>query len=141
MAKHYTGSNGALYVSGTRLAKIRNWSITGDVETLNVTRTDDTANKFIYGRQSYNGSCTALYYEDDANYLESSLLMSNIIRTSGTPAASTVTLLLELSGTRRLQANVLFTQASIGASTGDLVSVNLSFVVTGNLTLATMGAA
>jgi len=141
MAKHFTGSDGALYVGGTRIAKVRNWSISGSVETLNVTRTDDTASKFIYGRQSYSGSCTALYYEDDASALEMSALLSNIIRTSGTSATATATLLLELASNRQLQATVLFTQADISATTGDIVSVNLSFVVTGNLTVATMGAA
>jgi hypothetical protein len=141
MAKHFTGADGALYVGGTRIAKVRNWSISGSVETLNVTRTDDTAAKFIYGRQSYSGSCTALYYEDDASALEMSALLSNIIRTSGTSATATATLLLELASNRQLQATVLFTQADISATTGDIVSVNLSFVVTGNLTVATMGAA
>lgn len=141
MAKHFTGSDGALYVGGTRIAKVRNWNISGSVETLNVTRTDDTAAKFIYGRQSYSGSCTALYYEDDASALEMSALLSNIIRTSGTSATATATLLLELASNRQLQATVLFTQADISATTGDIVSVNLSFVVTGNLTVATMGAA
>lgn len=141
MGKHFTGANGALYVGGTRIAKVRNWSISGSVETLNVTRTDDTAAKFIYGRQSYSGSCTALYYEDDASALEMSALLSNIIRTSGTSATATATLLLELAANRRIQATVLFTQADISASTGDIVSANLSFVVTGNLTVATMGAA
>lgn len=141
MAKHFTGADGALYIGGTRIAKVRNWSISGSVETLNVTRTDDTAAKFIYGRQSYSGSCTALYYEDDASALEMSALLSNIIRTSGTSATATATLLLELAANRRIQATVLFTQADISASTGDIVSANLSFVVTGNLTVATMGAA
>lgn len=141
MAKHFTGADGALYVGGTRIAKVRNWSISGSVETLNVTRTDDTAAKFIYGRQSYSGSCTAYYYEDDASALELSALLSNIIRTSGTTATATATLLLELASNRQLQATVLFTQADIGATTGDIVSVNLSFVVSGNLTVATMGAA
>ena len=141
MAKHFTGADGALYVGGTRIAKVRNWSISGSVETLNVTRTDDTASKFIYGRQSYSGTCTALYYEDDASALEMSALLSNIIRTSGTTATATATLLLELASNRQLQATVLFTQADISASTGDIVSVNLSFVVSGNLAVATMGAA
>jgi hypothetical protein len=141
MAKHFTGADGALYVGGTRIAKVRNWSISGSVETLNVTRTDDTASKFIYGRQSYSGSCTAYYYEDDASALEMSALLSNIIRTTGTTATATATLLLELASNRQIQATVLFTQADISATTGDIVSVNLSFVVTGNLTVATMGAA
>lgn len=141
MAKYFTGADGALYVGGTKLAKIRNWSINGSVETLDVTRTDDTARKFIYGRQSYSGSCTALYYEDAAGALEMNTLLTNIIRTSGTSATATATLLLELATDRQIQATVLFTSADIAASTGEIVSVSLGFQVTGNLTIATMGAA
>jgi hypothetical protein len=141
MSKHYSGSDGALYVGGTQIAKIRSWALTGSVETLNITRTDDTAQKLMYGRQSYSGSCTAYYYEDEANALEASALLANIIRTSGTSPTATATLRLELAATRRIEAAVLFTQAEIGASTGELVTVNLSFAVTGNLTVATMGAA
>lgn len=141
MAKYFTGANGALYVGGTQIAKVRNWSISGSVETLNVTRTDDTAAKFIYGRQSYSGSCTAYYYENDGDALEMAALLSNIIRTTGTSPTATATLLLELASNRQIQATVLFTQADLGAAAGDIVSANLSFVVTGNLTVATMGAA
>ena len=141
MAKHFTGSDGALYVGGTRIAKIRSWSLNGSVETLDVTRTDDTARKFIYGRQNYTGSCTALYYEDDAGALEMNTLLTNIIRTSGTSATATATLLLELASNRQIQATVLFTSADLSATTGEIVSVNLGFQVTGNLTTATMGAA
>lgn len=141
MAKHFTGSDGALYVGGTRIAKIRNWTLNGSVETLDVTRTDDTARKFIYGRQNYSGSCTALYYEDDSGALEMNTMLSNIIRTSGTSATATATLLLQLASDRQIQATVLFTSADISASTGEIVSVNLGFQVTGNLSIATMGAA
>lgn len=141
MAKHFTGSDGALYVGGTQIAKIRSWSLNGSVETLDVTRTDDTARKFIYGRQNYTGSCTALYYEDDAGALEMNTLLTNIIRTSGTSATATATLLLELASNRQIQATVLFTSADLSATAGEIVSVNLGFQVTGNLTTATMGAA
>lgn len=141
MAKHFTGSDGALYVGGTHIAKVRNWSLNGSVETLDITRTDDTARKFIYGRQTYSGSCTALYYEDDAGALEMNTMLSNIIRTNGTSATATATLLLQLASDRQIQATVLFTSADISASTGEIVSVNLGFQVSGNLSIATMGAA
>lgn len=137
--RYFTGSNGALYVAGNRLAKIRNWTIQASVETLNTTRTGDTAQKFIHGRQNYSGSCTALYYEDDTNYLELSALLSNIIRTSGTSATATAQLRLELASTRRIEATVLFTSADISATASEIIAVDLSFQVTGNLTVATMG--
>lgn len=141
MATYYTGANGALLVNGTQIAKIRSWSITGSVEALDVTTTGDTANKFIYGRQNYSGSCTALYYENDSGSLEMSSMLGNILRTSATPATNTNTLRLKLADDRVLEATVLFTQADLAVTTGDLVSVNLSFQVTGGLTTATLASA
>lgn len=141
MATYYTGANGALLVNGTQIAKIRSWSITGSVEALDVTTTGDTANKFIYGRQNYSGSCTALYYENDSGSLEMSSMLANILRTSATPATNTNTLRLKLADDRVLEATVLFTQADLAVTTGDLVSVNLSFQVTGGLTTATLASA
>jgi hypothetical protein len=141
MATYYTGANGALLVNGTQVAKIRSWNITGSVEALDVTTTGDTANKFIYGRQNYSGSCTALYYENDSGSLEMSSMLGNILRTSATPATNTNTLRLKLADDRVLEATVLFTQADLAVTTGDLVSVNLSFQVTGGLTTATLASA
>lgn len=141
MATYYTGANGALLVNGTQVAKIRSWSITGSVEALDVTTTGDTATKFIYGRQNYSGSCTALYYENDSGSLEMSSMLGNILRTSATPATNTNTLRLKLADDRVLEATVLFTQADLAVTTGDLVSVNLSFQVTGGLTTATLASA
>lgn len=141
MATFYTGANGALLVNGTQIAKIRNWSITGSVEALDVTTTGDTALKYVYGRQSYSGSCTALYYENDAGALEMSSMLANILRTTATPATNTNTLRLKLADDRILEATVLFTQSDITVTTGDLVSVNLNFQVTGGLTTATLASA
>lgn len=139
MATYFTGADGALLVDGTQVAKIRNWTIQGTVEALETTTTGDTARNFVYGRQAYSGSCTALYYEDSGGSLAMSSLLANIFRTSGTTATATNTLLLQVASDRQLQASVLFTNASMAVTTGEIVSVDLSFQVTGNLTTATIG--
>jgi hypothetical protein len=139
MATYFTGADGALLVDGTEVAKISSWSISGAAEALETTTTGDNARTFIYGRQEYNGQCTALYYEDSAGALAMSSLLSNVFRTSDTPATSTNTLLLQLASDRQVQATVLFTEASISAAVGQVVTARLSFQVTGNLTTATIG--
>lgn len=140
-ARYYTGIDGALFVGGTQVAKIRNWSLNGQVEALETTKTGSSARTFIYGRQNYTGNCTAMYYENDASALDMSSMLSNIIRTTETPATSTATLRLQLSSTRRIEAAVLFTSASFGVTSGEIVTVDLEFQVTGNLTTATLGSA
>jgi hypothetical protein len=141
MAIYFTGANGSLLVDGTEIAKIRNWSLTGSIETLDITTTGDTALEFIYGRQSYSGSCTALYYETDAGALAANALLVKIIRTDAPSPTGTKLLRLQLSDYRVIEANVFFTQVGIACTTGDLVSVDISFQVTGHLVTATMGAA
>lgn len=139
MATYFTGADGALLVDGTEVAKIRNCSIAGSAEALETTTTGDNARTFIYGRQSYTGQCNALYYEDSAGALVMSSLLANIFRTTDTPATSTNTLLLQLASDRQVQATVLFTEATLSAAVGQVVTVQLSFQVTGNLTTATIG--
>lgn len=140
MATYYTGTDGALLVDATEISKIRDWKISGSVETLETTTTGDGARTYVYGRQTYSGSCTAIYYEDSAGALVMSSLLSNIFRTSSTSATSTNTLLLQLASDRQLQATVLFNSASMAVSTGGVVAVDLSFQVTGNLTTATIAS-
>lgn len=140
MSKYFTGTDGALLVDGTEIARIGNWSISGTVEALETTTTGDDARKYVYGRQIYSGNCNAYYYENDSGALVMSSLLSNIFRTSGTTATSTNTLRLDLASDRQLQATVLFTSGTMGASAGEVVSVGLNFQVTGNLTIATIGA-
>lgn len=139
MATYFSGADGALLVDGTEVAKIRNWSISGESEALETTTTGDNARKFIYGRQSYAGRCSALYYEDSAGALTMAPLLANIYRTTDLSATATNTLLLKLADDRQIQATVLFTQASMAVSVGQVVEVQLSFQVTGNLTTATIG--
>jgi hypothetical protein len=139
MATYFTGADGALLVDGTEVAKIRNWSIAGSAEALETTTTGDNARTFIYGRQVYTGQCNALYYEDSAGALAMSSLLANIFRTTDTPATSTNTLLLQVASDRQVQATVLFTEATISTTAGQVVTAQLSFQVTGNLTTATIG--
>jgi hypothetical protein len=68
-------------------------------------------------------------------------MLQNIIRTTATTPTATQTLRLKLADDRVIEAAVLFTQADIAVTTGDLVSVNLAFQVNGGLTTATMGSA
>ena len=139
MATYFTGADGALLVDGTEVAKIRDWSISGSAEALETTTTGDSARTFVYGRQSYTGQCSALYYEDSAGALVMAPLLANIYRTTDLSATTTNTLVLKLADDRQLQATVLFTQGSMAVSAGQIVIAQLSFQVTGNLTTATIG--
>lgn len=140
-ARYFTGIDGALLVGGTQIAKVRNWTLNASAETLETTTTGDYARTYVFGRQSWNGSCTALYYENSTGALAMQPLLSNTIRTTALPSSTTHVLKLQLTAARAIEANVLITSASIAATSGDVVEVSVDFTVTGLLTEATMGAA
>ena len=140
-ARYFTGIDGALLIEGAQVAKIRSWSITGAAETLETTTTGDYARTFVFGRQTWTGSCTALYYENSAGALAMQPLLANTIRTTSLPATTTQTLKLQLTSSRAIEAEVLINSAAITATAGEIIEVSIDFVVTGLLTEATMGAA
>lgn len=140
-ARYYTGIDGALLIGGTQVAKIRNWSINGEAETMETTNMGASAKTYAFGRLSYSGSCIALYYVNDSGALAMANMVGNTIRTTALPATTTHTMQLRLTSSRVITASVLINSSAITASSGDLVTVALNFVVTGLLTEATMGAA
>lgn len=140
-ARYFTGIDGALLIGGTQVAKVRNWNLAAVAETLETTTTGDYARTYVFGRQGWSGSCTALYYENSAGALAIQPLLANTIRTTALPSSTTQTLKLQLTAARAIEATVLITSAAITATSGDVVEVSVDFTVTGLLTEATMGAA
>jgi hypothetical protein len=139
-ARYYTGIDGALLIGGTQVAKVRNWSLTATADTIETTTTADYARTYVFGRQGWGGSCTALYYQDGDGALAIQPLLANTIRTTALPSSTTQTLKLQLTSDRAIEATVLITSAAITATAGDVVEVSVDFTVTGLLTEATMGA-
>ena len=139
--RYYTGIDGALLIGGTEVAKVRNWSLTATADTIETTTTADYARTYVFGRQGWSGSCSALYYEDSAGALAMQPLLANTIRTTALPSTTTQVLKLQLTPSRAIEATVLINSAAIAATAGDVVEVSIDFVVTGLLTEATMGAA
>lgn len=139
--RYYTGIDGALLIGGTEVAKVRNWNLTATADTIETTTTADYARTYVFGRQGWSGSCSALYYENSAGALAMQPLLANTIRTTALPSTTTHVLKLQLTPSRAIEATVLINAAAIAATAGDVVEVSIDFVVTGLLTEATMGAA
>lgn len=96
---------------------------------------------YVFGHQQWSGSCVALYYKDALNELDTQPLLANTIRTSILSPTTTHTLELQLTTARVFEATVLINSASIKASNGNAVEVDIEFTVTGLPIDATMGAA
>lgn len=139
--KYYTGIDGALYVNGDRLIKIRSWSLTASAEALETTNLGSYAPTYRYGKNSFSGTATGFYYVNDVEELEIAPLLSTTIRTTQVSSSTTHTLLLYIDSDRSIEANVLITNSDISCSAADVMMVNISFVVTGFLSNASIGAA
>lgn len=141
MAKQYTGIDGALYLDGNKVAKVTAWSFQATAETLNTTTLGDFASTSVYGVQSFSGSASILYYENDSNQIEGAGLMSDVIRTSQTPTQPSHTLELRYdngSKPRFVSFDCLLNQVSIAAQVGGIITAEVSFTVTGPLKTASL---
>ena len=141
MAKQFTGIDGALYADGNRVGKITTWAFQGAAEALETTTLGDFARTFVYGVQSYGGSCTLLYYEGDAGVITGSGLMSDVMRTTQTPTEATHEIeLLYLNGatSHSVRFDCLLPAVAISATVGGVITAEVTFQATGNLKTSTI---
>ena len=142
MAKQFTGIDGAFYLDGNKVGKITEWSFDGEVDTLECTTLGDFARKYVYGVQSFSGSCTLLYYEADAGAIVGSGLLTDVIRTTQTPTEPTHRMELRyLNGAvnHSVTFDCLLPSVSISAQVGEIITAEVSFTVNGPLVTATIG--
>jgi hypothetical protein len=141
MAKVYTGRDGRLLLDGTEQIKVTNWSMTGNLETLETTSLGDSQRTYVPGVQEFNGSATLLYYNDGAGRNDAATALKKVLRISGVTDSDTVTLRLRLTDGNTDQDVALtayITSVSFGASVGEVSSAQISFQGTGALTAVTI---
>ena len=145
MAKVYTGRDGVMQLAGTTLAKVVNFSVSSNLETLETTTLGDGVRSYSPGVTGYSGSATLLYYKDDDDNVNTSDLLSSLIKTGtdGVSSSDTVELTFRwVDGTDNndIKLTAYITSASIGAATGDIVRSEIAFQGTGALATASIGS-
>jgi hypothetical protein len=143
MAKVYTGRDGVMQLAGTTLAKVVNFSLSANLETLETTTLSENIRSYTPGIAGYSGSATLLYYKDDANNINTTDLLNKLYKTGTTGVSSTDTVELTfrwVDGTDNndIKLTAYITSASIGASTGDIVRAEIAFQGTGALSTVTI---
>lgn len=136
MAKQYTGIDGALYADNVKVARVAEWSFSGEADVLETTSLGDFARNYVYGVQSFSGSATVFYYENSSNQIEGESLMSDVIRTTQTPTEPTHELELRFengSQTRSVKFKCALNSVEISASSGEIIQAQISFTVCGPL--------
>ena len=138
MAKVYTGRDGVMQLAGSTLAKVVNFAVSSNLETLETTTLGDGVRSYSPGVTGYSGSATLLYYKDDSNAINTTDLLNKLIKTgtAGVSSSDTVELTFRwVDGTDNndIKLTAYITSASIGAATGDIVRAEISFQGTGAL--------
>lgn len=128
----YSGKDGKLLVGTTTLARVRNWSFNGTVDTLETTALSDKAREYTWGLKSATGSATIFYHDEAAGSVKTVL---DPCITTGDPTQVT----LELQwGSKKLKFNAWINSANLGMSTGEVMSAEISFTMTGNYNTVTL---
>ena len=143
MAKVYSGRDGVMQLAGTTLAKVVNFSLSANLETLETTTLSENIRSYTPGISGYSGSATLLYYKDDNNAINTTDLLNKLYKTgtAGVSSSDTVELTFRwVDGTDNndIKLTAYVTSASIGAATGDIVRAEIAFQGTGALSTVTI---
>ena len=141
MARQYSGIDGSLLIDGTKVGRVKNWSFNGSVDTLETTSLADFARNYSAGLQSYAGSATLFYYQNDANVIEGAALFGDVMRIDRTPEDTRTDLRLRFENgnkTREVRFQCILNQVDISATAGEVVEANINFTVCGPLTAVSL---
>ena len=143
MAKVYSGRDGVMQLAGTTLAKVVNFSLSANLETLETTTLSENIRSYTPGISGYSGSATLLYYKDNNGDINTTDLLNKLYKTGTTGVSSSDTVELTfrwVDGTDNndIKLTAYVTSASIGAATGDIVRAEIAFQGTGALSTVTI---
>ena len=143
MAKVYTGRDGVMQLGGTTLAKVVNFQLSSNLETLETMALNEHIRSYSPGVAGYSGSATLLYYKDDDGDFNTTELLNKLYKTGadGVSSSDTVALTFRwVDGTDNndIKLTAYITSASIGAATGDIVRAEIAFQGTGQLSTVTI---
>jgi hypothetical protein len=141
MAKVYTGRDGRLLIGGTEQLKVTNWSMTGSLEVLETTTLGEDQRSYTPGVQEFSGSASILYYNDGTGRNDAATALKKVLKVAGVSSSDTVDLRLRLvEGTTNhdIRLTAYITNATFGASVGEVSSAQISFQGTGALVAVTI---
>jgi hypothetical protein len=125
-----TAATAELQFGGAVIGKVRDVTLTINRDALETTGIGQADRTYEYGIRSTTGSGTLLYDSSDAATRN---VMNTLLSDSST--LSRVRLVLDTATTvGTIEGDVVVTQAGVSVSVGDLVSVPISFSVSGKPT-------
>ena len=124
---YLTGRDGSITYAGVKLAKVASWSLSSQVEALEVTSLADAARDYTPGLKSASGSCSIWYYGDNAK-----ALLSKVIRTDAPSDADKVSMTLGF-GAKSVTFQALLTSCELQMAVGTVMQASLQFQCCGEM--------
>ena len=125
---YLTGRDGSITYAGVKLAKVASWSLSSQVEALEVTSLADAARDYTPGLKSASGSCSIWYYGDNAK-----ALLSKVVRTDAPSNTDIVEMTLGF-GVDSATFKALITSVDLGMAVGSVMQASLNFNACGDMT-------
>ena len=125
---YLTGRDGSITYAGVKLAKVASWSLSSQVEALEVTSLADAARDYTPGLKSASGSCSIWYYGDNAK-----ALLSKVVRTDAPSNTDIVEMTLGF-GVDSATFKALITSVELGMAVGSVMQASLNFNACGDMT-------
>ena len=129
--KIFTGKDGSFVFGGDTQLHVRNWTVEGNLALLDVTVLDDDTVSNEAGLKSFGGSCTVMYHEDDttlANMLDNIFLSGEPLKAKASFRWSN----------KKIEFNCFITSASIAVNAGEIITTDVSFTSSGDITAVTL---
>lgn len=133
----YSGKDGRLLIDGAFAAKVRSWSFSSSMSTLDTTTLGDLDRTITSGIRSTTGNCQLFYYAEDPTNLatnSASTLINKLIKASATGQgveSQRATLELRVAdGTttgKYIRGECLLTSVEMSMAVGEVLSANVSF--------------
>ena len=109
------------------------WTLDTTKDTLDVTAHGKTSREFVGGLISGSGTVDFLYTAASGN--ETANLLADVLTTED-PADAQFELFLETNGSKKVSFNGIVTGSSLSSTVGDLSTVSISFITSGDITNA-----
>ena len=129
---YLSGKDGSITYDGVKLAKVSSWSLSSQVEALEVTSLADTARDYTPGLKAASGSCSVFYYDDAPVSL-----LEKVVRTDAPSDADILTMTLGF-GAKSITFDCLLTGAELAMVVGEVMQAQLQFQVCGDVTGVTL---
>jgi len=140
----YSGQNGELEIDGTKAAKVRGFSYTSNLTTLETTTLGDRDRTSIPGIRNASATCDLYYYAlnpNDVSTNSASVLLRKMIKAAtngqGAEAESVMMKFIIDDGTtskKFIKGKCLITSAAMNMGVGEVLSASVSLEFVGSPT-------